>query len=115
VLLTTRRIKQLQAQGSLPTQGVKVLVAGLAHNTSQKLHNMIYAIERVDEAAELVLMLDDDMLMVRAPPYRQSWPPLRSGYTPNALCCAVERRVVTRGPFTQAGLEISSPHRLVFF
>lgn len=56
----------MQAEGSLPTEGVKVLVAGLARNTSQKLHNMIYAIERVDEAAELVLMLDDDMLMVRA-------------------------------------------------
>mmetsp|Transcript_32170 Transcript_32170/g.102522 ORF Transcript_32170/g.102522 Transcript_32170/m.102522 type:complete len:527 (-) Transcript_32170:55-1635(-) len=56
-------IKQLQAQGSLPIKGVKVLVAGLARNTSQKLHNMIYAIERVDETAELVLMLDDDMRM----------------------------------------------------
>jgi hypothetical protein len=67
LLWTPRRIKQLQAQGSLPTDGVKVLVAGLAQNTSQKLHNMIYAIERVDETAELVLMLDDDMLMVRAP------------------------------------------------
>jgi len=40
-----------------------VLVAGLAQRTSQKLHNMVYAIERVDTSAELVLMLDDDMVM----------------------------------------------------
>lgn len=56
-------LKQLQAQGRLPTEGVSVLVAGLATRNSQKLHNMIYAIERVGAPAELVLMLDDDMLM----------------------------------------------------
>jgi hypothetical protein len=64
--LPLHRIKQLQAQGCLPTDNVKVLVAGLAHSTSQKLHNLIHAIERVDRHAELVLMLDDDMRMVRA-------------------------------------------------
>ena len=45
-----------------------MLVAGLAQRTSQKLHNMVYAIERVDTSAELVLMLDDDMVMVRTAP-----------------------------------------------
>ena len=56
-------LRQMQADGRLPKEGLRVLVAGLTKNTSQKLHNMIYAIERVSEASEFVLMLDDDMLL----------------------------------------------------
>lgn len=56
-------VKQLQASGSLPTENVSVLVAGLAVGTSQKLHNLIHAVERIGEQSELVLMLDDDMLL----------------------------------------------------
>ena len=56
-------VKQLQASGSLPTENVRVLVAGLAVGTSQKLHNLIHAVERIGEQSELVLMLDDDMLL----------------------------------------------------
>ena len=58
-------VKQLQASGSLPTENVRVLVAGLAVGTSQKLHNLIHAVERIGEQSELVLMLDDDMLLAQ--------------------------------------------------
>ena len=56
-------LKKMQAEGTLPTEGVRVLVAGLTERTSQKLHNMIHAIENVGPESELVLMLDDDMLL----------------------------------------------------
>ena len=44
-------LKEMQEDGRLPMEGLRVLVAGLASKTSQKLHNMIYAIERACEAA----------------------------------------------------------------
>ena len=56
-------LQEMQADGRLPTDGVRVLVAGLTKQTSQKLHNLIYAIERVAEGSEYVLMLDDDMML----------------------------------------------------
>jgi len=56
-------LKQMQEDGRLPADGLRVLVAGLTTKTSQKLHNMIHAISQVSEASELVLMLDDDMLL----------------------------------------------------
>ena len=43
---------------------VVTLVAGLATRNSQKLHNLIYAIERLPkDEGRLVLMLDDDMIL----------------------------------------------------
>jgi len=51
---------QMQADGRLPTDGVRVLVAGLTTRTSQKLHNLIYAIERIAESTECVLRPDTD-------------------------------------------------------
>ena len=44
----------MQSDGRLPTDGVRVLVAGLTVRTSQKLHNLIYAIERISESTECV-------------------------------------------------------------
>ena len=58
-----RLLLQMQSDGRLPTDGVRVLVAGLTVRTSQKLHNLIYAIERISENTEYVLMLDDDMIL----------------------------------------------------
>jgi hypothetical protein len=52
-----RLLLQMQADGRLPTDGVRVMVAGLTARTSQKLHNLIYAIERIAESTECVLQL----------------------------------------------------------
>ena len=49
-----RLLLQMQSDGRLPTDGVRVLVAGLTVRTSQKLHNLIYAIERISENTECV-------------------------------------------------------------
>ena len=47
-----RLLLEMQADGRLPEDGVRVMVAGLAVRTSQKLHNLIYAIERCSESSE---------------------------------------------------------------
>ena len=47
-----RLLLEMQVDGRLPEDGVRVMVAGLAVRTSQKLHNLIYAIERCSESSE---------------------------------------------------------------
>ena len=54
-------IEQLQKDGSLHSDKLRVLVAGHATRTSQKLHQQLAGIRA--SSSELVLLLDDDMLL----------------------------------------------------
>ena len=56
-----RLLLQMQADGRLPTDGVRVMVAGLTARTSQKLHQQLAGIRA--SSSEMVLLLDDDMLL----------------------------------------------------
>ena len=54
-------IEQLQKDGSLHSNNLRVLVAGHATRTSQKLHQQLAGIRA--SSSEMVLLLDDDMLL----------------------------------------------------
>lgn len=54
-------IEQLQKDGSLHSDNLRVLVAGHATRTSQKLHQQLAGIRA--SSSEMVLLLDDDMLL----------------------------------------------------